>query len=85
MSITQLYTAKQCRELDLLAIANKVDGYELMCKAGEAAFALLMQHWPAPVHIHVICGVGNNGGDGMVLARLAKQQGIPVTIYLLNL
>jgi NAD(P)H-hydrate epimerase len=85
MSITQLYTAEQCRELDLLAIADKVEGYALMCKAGEAAFALLIQHWPEPIHIHVICGVGNNGGDGMVLARLAKQHAIPVTIHLFGL
>lgn len=80
----QLYTAQQCRELDLLAIAEGIAGYALMCRAGAAAFALLLQSWPQPEHIHVVCGAGNNGGDGLVLARLAQQQQLPVTVYFLG-
>lgn len=85
----RLYTACQCRELDSLAIAGGIAGYELMCRAGAAAFALLLQEWPQVsrldnTRIHVVCGAGNNGGDGLVVARLAHQQGLPVTVHFLG-
>lgn len=79
---TQLYTAQQSRDLDLLAIQSGIDGYTLMLRAGEAAFELLLQTWPQPQHLHIVCGGGNNGGDGLVIARLAMLQKIPVTVYL---
>jgi NAD(P)H-hydrate epimerase len=80
----QVYTARQCRELDLLAIAAGVSGYALMCRAGAAACALLLDTWPQPAHIHIVCGAGNNGGDGLVVARLAHQQQLPVTVHFLG-
>lgn len=54
--------------------------YELMQRAGEAAFSLARQHYPATTHWLVLCGHGNNGGDGYVVARLAKAAGISVTL-----
>lgn len=54
--------------------------YELMLRAGDAAFHLIPLNWPDAKNILVIVGGGNNGGDGYVLARLAKMAGYSVTL-----
>lgn len=54
--------------------------YELMLRAGEAAFNLLRQRWPQAEHLLILCGHGNNGGDGYVVARLAHSAGLTVTL-----
>jgi hydroxyethylthiazole kinase-like uncharacterized protein yjeF len=54
--------------------------FELMQRAGEAAFKVLKQQWPNVQNIIVVAGNGNNAGDGYVLAKLAKQQGINVVV-----
>jgi len=71
-----LYTADQVRELDRRAIDEcSIPGATLMERAGAAAFAVLRQRWPRARQLAVACGVGNNGGDGFVLARLAHAAG----------
>ena len=57
-----------------------ISGTILMERAGEAAFTLVKEKWPEAEHITVLCGVGNNGGDGFVVARLAKQAGLNVNV-----
>ncbi len=52
----------------------------LMARAGAAAFACLRQHWPNARRIAVVCGRGNNAGDGYVLARLAHDAGLTVQV-----
>jgi hydroxyethylthiazole kinase-like uncharacterized protein yjeF len=54
--------------------------FELMQRAGEAAFQVLIQQWPKAHNIIVVAGNGNNAGDGYVLAKRAKQQGINVAV-----
>jgi NAD(P)H-hydrate epimerase len=77
-----LYRAAQVRELDRLAIEQcGIAGGMLMERAGAAAFALLRRCWPQVRRIGVVCGVGNNGGDGFVLARLAREAGLEVMLY----
>ncbi|WP_300379806.1 NAD(P)H-hydrate epimerase, partial [uncultured Alcanivorax sp.] len=71
-----LYTAAQTRELDRLAIAAGTPGAELMARAGQAAFDTLCERWPEARRIAVLCGGGNNGGDGYVVARLAHAAGL---------
>ena len=71
-----LYRGAQVRAMDRTAIDTLgVPGYTLMCRAGEAAWRLLRERWPQARRIGVACGPGNNGGDGYVLARLAKAEG----------
>ena len=80
-----LYTAAQVRELDRLAIEErKIPGAKLMQRAGEAAFDLLRTRWPRARRIVVVCGPGNNGGDGYVMARLAREAGLAVDVLSLG-
>ena len=77
----ELYTAAGVRELDRLAIAGGISGFELMSRAGEAAFACLLERWPEEEQICVFAGPGNNGGDAWVLAALACCHGLAVRFY----
>ncbi|WP_123348855.1 MULTISPECIES: bifunctional ADP-dependent NAD(P)H-hydrate dehydratase/NAD(P)H-hydrate epimerase [unclassified Enterobacter] len=54
--------------------------YELMLRAGQAAFDVAIACYPNARHWLVLCGHGNNGGDGYVVARLAAAAGIQVTL-----
>lgn len=56
------------------------DAFELMRRAGHAAWKTLLRHWPQAHRIVVLCGPGNNGGDGYVLARHAQASGRQVTV-----
>ncbi|MEP5050305.1 MAG: NAD(P)H-hydrate epimerase, partial [Alloalcanivorax venustensis] len=76
-----LYSADQTRELDRLAGEAGLSGEELMERAGRAAFDVLLSRWPAASRPAVLCGGGNNGGDGYVVARLAREAGLEPVIY----
>ncbi|WP_166208453.1 NAD(P)H-hydrate dehydratase [Cognatiluteimonas telluris] len=56
------------------------DGFELMRRAGQAAWRQLLACWPQAQRIVVACGPGNNGGDGYVLATQALQTGRQVRV-----
>jgi len=74
---TALYRAAEVRELDRIAIEEHgVPGRTLMERAGAAAFGQLRRRWPGAGNIAVVCGIGNNGGDGYVVARLALEAGL---------
>jgi hydroxyethylthiazole kinase-like uncharacterized protein yjeF len=80
-----LYRAKQIRELDRCAIEDHgIPGGELMERAGTAAFRLLRDRWPETRDLTLLCGTGNNGGDGYVVARLARQAGLAVRVLQLG-
>jgi NAD(P)H-hydrate epimerase len=76
-----VYTAQQVRDLDRCAIERHgVPSYELMTRAGHATLNALRQAWPEARSLAVYCGPGNNGGDGYVVARLARAQGLRVQV-----
>ena len=52
-----------------------------MRSAGAAAFKALLDYWPEAGRIAVFCGGGNNGGDGYVIARLALEAGLQVSVF----
>ena len=82
---TAVYTTAQVRQLDQIAIQRQgIAGYELMYRAAQAAFENLINYWPNTQTICVICGAGNNAGDGYVLARLAQQAGLEVDVISLS-
>lgn len=76
-----VYSASQVRELDRRAIEQHgIPGYELMCRAGAAALAVLQASWPGARRVLAYCGAGNNAGDGYVLARLARAAGLDAEV-----
>jgi hydroxyethylthiazole kinase-like uncharacterized protein yjeF len=76
-----LYSAAQVRALDAHATGQLgIPAYTLMKRAGEGALRYLRTQWPMAYRIVVVCGAGNNGGDGYVLARFAQAAGLTVTV-----
>lgn len=57
--------------------------YQLMELAGLSAFELFKQQWPKAKTILIVCGRGNNAGDGFIFARLAKNAGLTVYVHAL--
>ncbi|MET4103173.1 hydroxyethylthiazole kinase-like uncharacterized protein yjeF [Roseovarius sp. MBR-78] len=85
--MTDLLTAAQMRTLEGAEIgAGRVTGMELMERAGRGVVAAMFDEWPAlaraPQRAVVLCGPGNNGGDGFVVARLLKEWGWEVAAFL---
>jgi hydroxyethylthiazole kinase-like uncharacterized protein yjeF len=83
----KIATAEQMQELDRKAIeAYRIPGIVLMENAGKGAAEVMCHTFP-DIHkkkIAVIAGKGNNGGDGLVIARYLLNQGISVRVYLLT-
>jgi ADP-dependent NAD(P)H-hydrate dehydratase / NAD(P)H-hydrate epimerase len=85
--MTELLTAAQMRAIEEAAIASgEVTGLELMERAGRGVVEAIFEEWPelqATSHRAVVlCGPGNNGGDGFVVARLLKEWGWEVEVFL---
>lgn len=77
----KLYSAGQVRELDRIAIEELgIAGYSLMQRAARFSYAVLKENWPEAQSITVVCGGGNNAGDGYLLAKLAKDDGKQITV-----
>ncbi len=77
-----LYTTAQIREMERRTIEEfGISEATLMERAGNATLEQLHARWPQAQRLTVICGSGNNGGDGYALARLARQAEMYVTVY----
>lgn len=77
-SLRPLYKAAQVRELDRRTIAGGIESFALMQRAASSAWHSFRSRWPQARSVTVLCGSGNNGGDGHVLAALAMQAGLKV-------
>jgi ADP-dependent NAD(P)H-hydrate dehydratase / NAD(P)H-hydrate epimerase len=78
---TAIYSVAQVRALDAWEIEKRrVPGFTLMTRAAEGALKLLRARWPQSRRVAVVCGAGNNGGDGYVLARLAQAAGLEALV-----
>lgn len=75
-----LLDAAALRGVEARAAASLGDAFELMRRAGQAAWRELLEQWPQAQRIVVVCGPGNNGGDGYVLARHALMSGRQVDV-----
>ncbi|HKY80499.1 MAG TPA: NAD(P)H-hydrate dehydratase [Sphingobium sp.] len=83
MSGSPILTAAQMRAAEQAVFRSGVPEYELMERAGTAAAEII---WRAGAKrdLLVLCGPGNNGGDGFVIARLLRARGVPVRVAALG-
>ncbi|MCK4590887.1 MAG: bifunctional ADP-dependent NAD(P)H-hydrate dehydratase/NAD(P)H-hydrate epimerase, partial [Candidatus Latescibacteria bacterium] len=83
----KLVTAQQMASIDRRAIEQfGIPGIQLMERAGTAVFTTINQMWDelAGKKVVIFCGKGNNGGDGLVVARLLAEHGAAVLVLLLS-
>lgn len=81
----KILTAKQTRELDAYTIANEpVASIDLMERASRAFVEWYVQRFDATKKVGVICGTGNNGGDGLAIARLLHDWGYFVKVWVVK-
>lgn len=80
----EILTPREMAEADRRTIAAGTTGIELMERAGVAVARAAVDEAGAGRRIAVVCGPGNNGGDGFVAARLLREQGFDVRLYLLG-
>ena len=83
----ELLTAAQMRAIENAAIeSGEATGLELMERAGRGVVEAIFEEWPdlakAPRRAVVLCGPGNNGGDGFVAARLLNEWGWDADVFL---
>ncbi|MCH2489117.1 MAG: NAD(P)H-hydrate dehydratase [Flavobacteriales bacterium] len=82
----KIFSAKQLHEADKQTTEkHNINSLDLMERAGSQIFNWLHQRMQgAQVPIHIFCGIGNNGGDGLVVGRLLIEHGYNVHIYVAN-
>ena len=85
--MTEVLTAAQMKALEQAAIdSGEVTGLELMERAGVGVIEAIIEEWPELEKGEhrgvVLCGPGNNGGDGFVVARLLKELGWAIEVFL---
>ena len=75
----------QIRDLDEFTISNTpISSIDLMENAALAIFEWLTKNYGYQRTYHILCGPGNNGGDGLALGRILSNAGIKTCIYLLT-
>ncbi|TDJ44872.1 MAG: NAD(P)H-hydrate dehydratase [Gammaproteobacteria bacterium] len=80
-----VFTPADVRAMDRTAIeAVGVPGYTLMTRAAQATFDDARERFPGARRWLVMCGAGNNAGDGYVIAKLAREAGLAVVIVALS-
>ena len=83
--MTSLYLAAQVREIDRITIdERRIPGLTLMRRAADACVSALIQRWPEPAKVAVLCGSGNNAGDGFIIAGLLANRGVQTSVGLVG-
>ncbi len=81
----KILTAQQIREADAYTIAHEpISSSDLMDRAAAACFDWLTKEYNNQQTFSVFCGVGNNGGDGLVIARLLASKNLKVKVFIVE-
>ena len=78
----KIYTAQQIRNADAFTIKNEpISSIDLMERASNQVYKWLISKYSKQTKFSIFCGVGNNGGDGLAVARLLHQKGYSVQVF----
>lgn len=82
----KILSSKQFYQADEITIKNqKINSLNLMERAAQQCFKWLDTNLKgSPVPIHIFCGIGNNGGDGLAIGRMLIKHGYNVKVYIAN-
>lgn len=81
----KILTAQQTREADAYTIKNEpIKSIDLMERASQKCVDWLINKYESSTNFTVFCGVGNNGGDGLAIARMLQENGYAVTLYVVH-
>jgi hydroxyethylthiazole kinase-like uncharacterized protein yjeF len=81
----KILSAADIRAWDQYTIQHEpVASIDLMERAAHESVTWILQHYPAAPSFAVFCGKGNNGGDGLAIARMLRGRNYPVSVYILE-
>src|SRR3982751_6014321 len=81
----KILSAGQIRLWDQFTIENEpVSSINLMERAAGKCVEWILSNYPDAISFSIFCGKGNNGGDGLAIARMLLQQNYAVSIYILE-
>lgn len=81
----KILSTNQIRELDAYTIKHRpIASIDLMENACHAIFTWITEHYPPNFRVGVVCGTGNNGGDGLGVTRLLNDSGYPVSVWVIK-
>ena len=80
-SLRRVYTGSECRQLDKIAIDELgISSFRLMYRAANFAMSEMLKRWSNPVTVSIVCGSGNNAGDGYLLAAALHAKKYPIQL-----
>jgi ADP-dependent NAD(P)H-hydrate dehydratase / NAD(P)H-hydrate epimerase len=83
--MVKILSSEQIKKLDQYTIENEpVSSIALMERASRSFVHWFTEHFHAIHKVGIICGSGNNGGDGLAIARLLKDWGYPVKVWIIK-
>ncbi|MEG0378332.1 MAG: NAD(P)H-hydrate epimerase, partial [Eubacterium sp.] len=77
----KVVTPQEMAELDHKTIASGISGIALMEKAGTECARVILEELQEGAQVCIVCGAGNNGGDGQVIGRLLSEKGCTIHVF----
>jgi len=83
--LLKIFCSEQIRKIDSYTIEKEpVASIDLMERAAGSIFNWIFQHFDSQIPVIVLAGTGNNGGDGLAVARLLAEKGFKVSVFLIR-
>src|SRR5438876_551756 len=81
----KLLTAQQIREADAFTIKNEpIASGDLMERAAKICVDHITKNFIGHHHFSIVCGLGNNGGDGLAIARMLYERGNSIDVFIVR-